>query len=342
MESRKQKQKTLTSFFSHSNISTSGDGEPGEHDNPSASVPTLSEAYYIVKNDRPYSDQFGLLELQQLNGVDIGVGLHSRYSAVEIINHISKEMKFTGKLSVIIDESTSSGATSTLIVYLKCEVSKELPPSFLDLLTCLNKHGFHNDYLRENLVVFASAGARVMFWKNSGVAKKLVTKYTNIVLWHCMNHRLELALSDAVDKVSGVNNFKIFMDKLYTLSNNSPKNQRQLAECAAQLNQQVKKIGKVLRTRWVASSFRTVSVVWHNFAFLYNHFSILKYDKSKGPTDRAMHSGLIRQLSYSQFFMDLAIMYDILAGIALLSESLQNRNIAVACADKLIRRCIIL
>ncbi|KAJ8872858.1 hypothetical protein PR048_026474 [Dryococelus australis] len=208
-------------------------------------------AYYIAKNDRPYSDHFGFLELQQLNGVDIGVGLHSRYSAVEIIDHILKEMKckiirqileISGKLSIIFDESTSLGATSTLIVYLKCEVSNELPPYFLfldlielpdqksetvfeHLLNCLNKHGFHDNYLKENLVAFASDGASVMLRKNSGIAKKLVTKYTNIVLWHCMNRRLEWPLNDAVDE-------------------------RQLNECAAQLDQQVKKIGKLLCTRW--------------------------------------------------------------------------------------------
>ncbi|KAJ8893753.1 hypothetical protein PR048_006353 [Dryococelus australis] len=39
--------------------------------------------------------------------------------------------------------------------------------------------------------------------------------------------------------------------------------------------------------------------------------------------------------------MDLAIKYDIIAEISLLSESLQNRNMTVAYADKLIRRCII-
>ncbi|KAJ8879717.1 hypothetical protein PR048_020325 [Dryococelus australis] len=141
-----------------------------------------------------------------------------------------------------------------------------------------------------------------------------------------MNHRLELELSYAVDEVSGVNNFQIFMDKLYTLYNNSPKNQRQLAECAAQLDQQVKKIGKVLSTRWVASSFRTKSVVRYSFASLYNHFFASKDDKNRSPIEREMSSGLIRQLSSSEFLMDLAIMYDILAEIALLSESLQNRN----------------
>jgi hypothetical protein len=99
-------------------------------------------AYYLAKNNRPYSDHFNILELQKINGIDIGVGLHSRNTAAEIIDHISDEMKrrviteiknISGKISVIIDESTTLGSKSTLIVYLKCEYSKEHPPHFLFL-----------------------------------------------------------------------------------------------------------------------------------------------------------------------------------------------------------------
>ncbi|KAJ8876356.1 hypothetical protein PR048_020801 [Dryococelus australis] len=80
---------------------------------------TQTSAYYIAKND--ILTILDILELQQLNGVEIGVGLHSRYSAI---------LEVSGKLYVI-DESTRLGATSTLIVYIKCEVRKEIPPYFL-------------------------------------------------------------------------------------------------------------------------------------------------------------------------------------------------------------------
>ncbi|KAJ8885303.1 hypothetical protein PR048_011500 [Dryococelus australis] len=141
----------------------------------------FKSAYYIAINEGPYSDHFGLLELQQL-GVDIGVGLHLRYSTVEIIDHISKEM-----ISKIIRQILELRC----YIYLDClsEVSKELPPSFLfldlielpdqksvtvfeHLLNSLNKHGFHDNYLKENLVALASDGTSVMLGKNSGVAKK--------------------------------------------------------------------------------------------------------------------------------------------------------------------------
>lgn len=145
-------------------------------------------AYFIAKNDRPYNDHFNLLELQKLNGVDIGIGLHSRYSAVEIIDHIAKEMKarisnkvkeISGKISIVIDEATSISSKSVLIVYLKCEINKQQDPStlLLDLVEladqkadsvfgstvkCLEKYGFDHDYLKENLVSFTSDGASVL------------------------------------------------------------------------------------------------------------------------------------------------------------------------------------
>ncbi|GBN73830.1 E3 SUMO-protein ligase KIAA1586 [Araneus ventricosus] len=151
-----------------------------------STVKVFRSAYYLGKSDRPFSDHFQLLELQQLNIVDIG------------------------KISVLIDESTSLGAKYALIVYSNCEISKERPPNsfFLDLielpdqtsatilrafLNCLNQNSFCDEYLQENLVAFASDGSSVMLGKRYGVEQNLAEKYPNIILWHCMKHRIELA-----------------------------------------------------------------------------------------------------------------------------------------------------
>ena len=48
------------------------------------------------------------------------------------------------------------------------------------------------------------------------------------------------------------------------------KNRSQLETAAASLNTQVRKIGKVLDTRWVLSSFRTVSAVLSSYSSLVN------------------------------------------------------------------------
>ncbi|KAK5871842.1 hypothetical protein PBY51_012586 [Eleginops maclovinus] len=56
-----------------------------------------------------------------------------------------------------------------------------------------------------------------MLGKNSGVATRLTARYPNLFTWHCMNHRLELAVSDAVDEVQAVNHFKVFLEKIHNL-----------------------------------------------------------------------------------------------------------------------------
>ncbi|GBM27989.1 E3 SUMO-protein ligase KIAA1586 [Araneus ventricosus] len=100
-----------------------------------------------------------------------------------------------------------------------------------------------------------------MLGKRSGVAQKFAEKYPNIILWHCMNHKIELDVSDSVDVVGTVNHFQFFMDKLYILYSKSPKNQWELAECTREMDLQSNKIGRILGTRWVASSFKAISAV---------------------------------------------------------------------------------
>jgi hypothetical protein len=83
--------------------------------------------HYLVKNGRPFTDHEHLIQLQKKNSLDVGITLHSRHSATEIIKHIASEFrkklvsKLTvedRKISVLIDESTTLGKQCTLIVYI--------------------------------------------------------------------------------------------------------------------------------------------------------------------------------------------------------------------------------
>ena len=72
--------------------------------------------YSLAKRCRPFSDIKDEIELQITNGVDLGVGLHSRKTAVKIVDHIAKDIKseiFTKiieqnlKTCVIVDEAST-------------------------------------------------------------------------------------------------------------------------------------------------------------------------------------------------------------------------------------------
>ena len=132
-------------------------------------------AYYLAKMNRLFSDHENLIELHQLNGLSVGSILHSRFTANCIISHIASEMKTktvqnivssSSKLSVLIDESTTSGHKSVMIVHIRASFNEGKPIfAFLDLVELesqtseciknalikrLHNAGFTEDYLQKH------------------------------------------------------------------------------------------------------------------------------------------------------------------------------------------------
>ncbi len=58
--------------------------------------------------------------------------------------------------------------------------------------------------MREHLIGFSSDGASCMTGQHGGLATLLKAKYPKIIAFHCMAHRLELAVKNAVDAVNRV------------------------------------------------------------------------------------------------------------------------------------------
>ncbi|KAM3624962.1 uncharacterized protein V6R79_004366 [Siganus canaliculatus] len=67
-------------------------------------------AYYLAKKNRPFSDHGSLIELQELNGVNMGSILHSRYSATQIIQHVASEMRSKIVSSIIASSKSWTDA----------------------------------------------------------------------------------------------------------------------------------------------------------------------------------------------------------------------------------------
>lgn len=329
-------------------------------------VRVFRTAYKIAKRNRPFVDLQADVELQELNGLDMGRVLHTNFSCANIIDHISQEMRNKiaqtiieneRKISIIIDESTTVSSKSVLVICLRCALSEdsEVVSFFWDLvelesttadvikneiLKNLNSYGINEDFLKKHLVGLACDGASVMLGRQNGVAAQFLKLFPDIIIWHCLNHRLELAVSDARNEVQGINHFHSFIDKLYSLYSMSPKNQRELNICAASLEERLKKIGKIFTIRWVASSQRTVKAVWENYSALNKHFSEAKLDNQRDSKERAKFQGLENMLSSVQFLENLGVMYDALNELTGLSLELQKRNTSLEEAQNAIKRTI--
>ena len=321
-------------------------------------------AYKIAKNGRPYLDMSSDIELQTLNGVDLGRTLHSRFSCTNIIDHIANEMRSSlteeivksgVKFSILIDESTSISRKTVLIIHIRTCLSQSACPItiFFDivelkstragdifhaLLTRLIKIGFTEEVLQNSLICCATDGASVMLGKKSGVATLLLEKFPNVVIWHCSNHRLELAVHDSVVEVAGVNNFQCFFDKLYSLYHASPKNQRELDECCSELGLQCRAIGRVLNTRWAASSFRTVNAVWKLYPALCQHLTEASVDPLRDSKEKATYNGLLKKITSETFVKNLGTMMDALNEMANTSLDLQKKDMTLPKAHGLLSR----
>lgn len=312
----------------------------------------FSSVYYLVKSCRPLSDIGDSIELQTKTGSDMGTGLHSRRTASRKVGHIASEIKLKvfsqiiengSKICLIIDEASTISCKPDVIVYIKFEHHDFSPIVFLDLvelknqkadtihnavLECLKSAGFSFSYLKQHLVGFCSDGASVMLGSKSGVATRLKQSFPNIVVWHCLNHRLQLALDDSIKEIKHVNHFKIFLDKIYCVFYQSNKSQIEL-EVAEELELQVNKTGRVLGPRWAACSLRAVKAVWKAYPALYEYFK----------SDPKL-SGMAKRFANLNFFKDLAIMGDILNEMSILSLSLQARGLTLPKAESLIKRSI--
>uniref|UniRef100_A0A3P9HRP9 DUF4371 domain-containing protein n=1 Tax=Oryzias latipes TaxID=8090 RepID=A0A3P9HRP9_ORYLA len=283
----------------------------------------------------PFTDFESLIDLQETNSINMGRVLHSKTVCVDIVDHVASQMKTEimtkmiqnrSKITVLADESTNVGNKSTLIVFVKASVDGAMEPiafplDLVDLdslcaahikeklINCLLKNGFTMQLLQELLIGFCSDGASVMLGVKSGVGKLLKDDFPSIVLWHCLNHRLELAVDQA------------FLDSLYSLYSQSPKNMRELSECAHNLHITLKRISRVFSVRWVASSWRAVSAVWQSYSALAQHFQ--------------KFSGLLSKLCTVHFLKSLALMVDVLTELKNLSEILQNRKTTIPKAHEL-------
>ena len=107
----------------------------------------FNTVYSLVKRNRPFPDIEDEVELQIKNGVDMDHGLHSRKTAVKIVNHIAKEIKSKvcvfAKITkqnkkiyrpIIIDEASTISSKSALIIFVKIENEDFSPTIFLNLV----------------------------------------------------------------------------------------------------------------------------------------------------------------------------------------------------------------
>lgn len=190
-----------------------------------------------MKLNRPFTDLPYNVDMQICNGINMGRILQSRTACKDITNHLATTMtqnlvqsiiNSDSKFGIMIDESSTiskktaltictrtvlNGASEATSFFLKLvEVENTVAQTIVDtILNTLEKFGLTKKYLENKLISFTTDGASNMLGRKNGVAKQMKDLFPFMTVWHCSNHRLELAVQDVISSMNEVIYFIYFL-----------------------------------------------------------------------------------------------------------------------------------
>jgi hypothetical protein len=144
------------------------------------------------------------------------------------------------KISVSVDESTVISNNPVFVLCLTCTMPSnssghtffwnviELPATTAAsiqeaVLTGLDSHGLTEIHLVDNFIGVGCDRHSIMLGRRNVVAVGLQKIFCNLIIWHCANHRRELAVCDTKNEVQGVSSFHVIFSKLYFIYSMSQK-----------------------------------------------------------------------------------------------------------------------
>ena len=198
------------------------------------------------------------------------------------------------------------------------------------IIQTLTDSGLSVDLLKKRLIGFASDGASAMRGIYSGAATCLQEILgMEFCTFHCMAHRLELAVNSVVKSISTVSHFRMLCDEFHNIYAHSTKHLLQLQSAAKELSVQIFKIGQVFDVRWLMSSYSAIHAIWRDLAPLQSHMACLSTDGATAAKDRAKFVGLHRKLQTWKVVAELGLLRDALHELSWFSLHLQHRDTTI-------------
>lgn len=306
----------------------------------------FNTAYYLAKNEKPFSDYPDLLALQEKNGVEKRSGYRTDRAAAIFADFIAKQLKASLEeillkaryYSILTDGSTDTSVTEQELIYIMLLnedgravlkfLSIENPPvaDAIHLVECI-REAFH----RIGVVDFSSHlhginvdGASVNLGIHRGVAARLKEESAWLTTIHCFNHRIELAAKDAFQNsvFEDVDQMLVFLYKLYQ---NSSKRLKALKELGDALGEKVPKPVKASGTRWIGHRYNAIKILLKHYGSFMTHLQELAINDSQAEK-RAQIKGFLNKWEHAKYPISMAVYLDVLPVLARMSLSEQKEE----------------
>lgn len=178
-------------------------------------------------------------------------------------------------------------------------------------------------------VVSATAdGASVNFGVYSGVLTQLKNEREWLVMIHCVNHRLELALKAVVQSFDRFSEVDSFYQSIWSLLKNSGKLKAEIKTACEALNITCYELSKIHGTRFLNHRRRGLKKLLHNWPALITAFdNALATTVGYRPETRAKLTGFLKKLKSYPFLCQVAGYLDVLETLGPLSLVFEGKNL---------------
>ena len=245
----------------------------------------FNSAYYLVKQECPFSDYPNLITLQHKNGIKKFQSYVTNRAAADFTDCIAevkkedliKAISTSNYFSLLTDGSTDSAVIEEEVLYLlflnegKPEIkffSIETPShTTAEGLKQAISSAFKRTGMTEfhtKLTGFSVDGALVNTGIHKGLAQLLRESSPCLNVVHCFNHLFGLAIKDAF-KATFFKDTSTFLNKFYYLYRKSPKHLRELPEFSEVYEKSVPEPTKASGTRWTSHKFTSMNIFLKNF-----------------------------------------------------------------------------
>ena len=256
---------------------------------------------------------------------------------------ISDEVHDARFLCVLADGSTDKSITEQEAVYIRYVGSNGRPTTqFADIVSLesadavgvmaaiekgLEAVDVDEGLLREKLAGCNFDGCNVMMGKKGGVMQLLQEKIGRpIVGIHCVAHRLELAVLDAVKTCPYLSRFEDTVKSIFKFYFYSPKRRREVNEIANILDEDNVYYSGLQTTRWLASRHRAICALEKHFPTTVMH---LQHKAGFYDEQGQRAKGILKNLMSEKFVKYLYFMMDVTKILSTLSKTFQNDDLCI-------------
>ena len=210
-------------------------------------------AYYVAKEEIAMAKFSSLCKLQIGNGVNMNntyLNDHACCNFIGAMSHVHRldttsQIERSRFLSVLSDGSTDNSVIEQELVYVRFLCNGKPETKMIKIVDLEHAHsigilkaingavkeaGITLEVWRSKIVCAKFDGASVMMGDVNGVPGQLKRRVPHVVILHCVAHKLELAVLDAVKRVAYLQKFDDTVKAVFKMYYRSAKKRKELKE----------------------------------------------------------------------------------------------------------------